>query len=82
MAMFVQYEDENENGPIYREFQWHYGDTRNLNNIAWNYYGWVAIQADGDELGLIYNNLKFPVIPFKSVVSWFGDDARYILANL
>lgn len=43
----------------------------------------VEIQADGHELEHILTNIKgIRTAPNKRVVRWFGDEARFILANL
>ena len=42
-----------------------------------------SIQADGDELEHIedkFNNI--PTVKSERVVTWFGDDAKFIVANL
>jgi hypothetical protein len=46
----------------------------------------TEVQADGDELTHVewkFNNLPMPkVITGHTVVRWFGDDAKFIVANL
>lgn len=43
----------------------------------------VEVVADGDELNKVYFEIQgIPVAPKFPVVTWFGDDARFIVANL
>jgi hypothetical protein len=42
----------------------------------------VMVQADGDELSYIRDNTTNLPIAAKSVVSWFGDQAAFIVSNL
>lgn len=41
----------------------------------------VMVQADGHELEHIYEKTNWVRIP-RPVVKWFGDDAKFIVANL
>lgn len=43
----------------------------------------IEVQADRSELEMIYLQLKnLPEAPDRRMVSWFGDDAKFIVANL
>ena len=61
-----------------RSISWHVGEPLPDLNIQ----GVLVVQADGDELEFIYR--EFANIPHGrgSVVSWFGDMAKFIAGNL
>jgi len=42
----------------------------------------VSVSADGDELEKIRREITGIPMSTKRVVTWFGDDARFIVANL
>jgi hypothetical protein len=63
-----------------RVLQWHTGENfagiRTLSNEISN------VQADGDELEHIKRNFSNIPMTNKPVIKWFGDDAKFIVANL
>ena len=63
-----------------RDFEWHVGESPPI------LYGDVKdvteVQADGHELDYIINNMEGLPIAKTRVVRWFGDHARFIVANL
>jgi len=68
-------------GEDHRELTWHTGEPfpvrgRDVRLV-------VEIQADGEELDTIIRQITgIPQTVFKSSRRWFGDDARFIAANL
>jgi hypothetical protein len=71
MALYVVTNDNDEN-------QWHVGE-RKL-DIAAKYV--IEIQADGDELEKIKREVAGIPMTNQRVVRWFGDDAKFIYANI
>lgn len=61
---------------------WHVGESvEDLHEAAEN--DRVAfIQADGDELARINASMSLPRTSNRNIVIWYGDDARFIAANL
>lgn len=60
--------------------QWHVGQASPIASVSLPRV--LDIQADGDELAYIMNRFKnIPVSPGR-VVCWFGDHAKFIVANL
>jgi len=60
--------------------QWHVGEKVDLEPESFQF---ASVQADCDEL--LYIIAKFKNIPFhtdKPVQKWYGDLAKFILANL
>lgn len=59
--------------------QWHVGEPIPEVDIL----RVVAVNADGDELQYIIS--RFPNLPYcnhRGLVQWFGDHAKFIVANL
>jgi hypothetical protein len=42
----------------------------------------VEVQADGDELNLIFREAILIVHTNRQVQQWYGDDAKFIVGNL
>jgi hypothetical protein len=60
---------------------WHVGQPNPINFHNVNKV--VEVQADGDELLFIATQFRnIPMALKPSVVRWFGDDAKFIAANL
>jgi len=61
---------------------WHLGEDNNLlRDTNFPILHVLSVQADGDELAAIVREVQG--IPWKtaSVQKWFGDDAKFIVAN-
>lgn len=61
-----------------REECWWEGDS--INHI--NPFDVREVQADGDELQIIQEQFTNTPMSKNRVVRWFGDDAKFIVANL
>ena len=61
------------------EQMWHVGEDLTL---AGSVYDVQEVQADGDELVEIYEQDLAYRSRVKNMVRWFGDQAKYIVANL
>ncbi len=67
---------------------WHVGESRptTFSMVALEHPDtYYVVQADGDELAHIVegSDLPFPIHADQNgPVSWFGDDAKFIIANL
>jgi hypothetical protein len=59
-----------------KEIQLHIGDEFNFNPLRVD-----EVQADGDELEYIRNEFSNLRMSRGRVVTWFGDDARFIAQN-
>lgn len=76
MALFVE-TTESE-----RLIEWHVGDNK-LGDIVGDSAFTVMVQADGDELAVINDEIQGVRKAYKKrVVRWFGEDARFIVENL
>lgn len=81
--LYATYKDEAHKGMTHDK-RWHIGtkfDTwdQSLERLKLL----VEVQADGDELDFIsvqYSNI--PMVARNRIVRWFGDDAKFIVANL
>ena len=61
------------------EKQWHIGQTVPLIQEG---YEVSEVQADGDELDYLLDNLSGLPMSKSPVVSWFGDMAKFIIHNI
>lgn len=60
---------------------WHVGERLDLAYEAVNNI--VEIQADSTELDMIMSKFSnLPTVKYKQVVRYFGDTARFIVANM
>ena len=67
------------NTGLHSEHTWHVGEQ--TYSACASYVS--SVQADGDELDYIKETmLHLPMRRDKSVVSWYGDHAKFIIANL
>ncbi len=63
------------------EYNWHVGEKNPINRKSIAMIN--EVQADGDELDYIYTHIpNLPAFPERKSVRWFGDDAKFIAANL
>lgn len=78
MALFVTITESKQ--PI---TQWNIGVAARLRDVVGDSGFTVSVQADGDELAMIQCNLDgIRKAPKQRVVTWHGDDARFIVENL
>lgn len=67
-------------------FSWHVGDKNpfdggllkgiSISNV-------IQVDVDGDELFYVRERFKnLPDAPFNRIISWFGDDAKFIAHHL
>ena len=77
MAMFIALEEHDYGIDIPRQYEWHIGEKLRLvsDNV-------IAVQADGDELIAIEQVCGNIPRAAKPVVLWFGDHAKFIVANV
>ena len=74
-------------GKVREDYEWHVGKPhpiRTENGCAFSLCDVESVQADGDELAYILQNPNIPCKQFTvvtRVVTYFGDDARFIVAN-
>lgn len=60
----------------------HLGDTQNLAILKEQINHVNSVQADGDELDHIFRNYEgLPHHYSRQVQAWFGDSAKFIIAN-
>lgn len=63
-----------------QEKHWHVGQTVPLIPAG---YDVASIQADGDELEFLLDNFtNLPMAKNASIVSWFGDMAKFVIHNI
>ena len=83
MALFILFCESGMGKGKMEQREWHVGEVAPFhpgNLRTWDY---VEVQADGDELYHITRCSVFiPHVVAANVMTWFGDDARFILANL
>ena len=59
--------------------QWHVGSSLPVNLKVDRV---VEVQANEDELRYLLTHFNLPVCSHKKSISWFGDMAKFIVANL
>lgn len=73
MALYITFEDNSGTN-------WHIGEK---NPVEYGKVNFVReVQADGHELDHIHGNFSRIPEANKRVVRWFGDHAKFIVANL
>lgn len=84
MSLYITFDTEGvrpaPNQPFMNAWEWHVGEKNHFVNTA-EILHIVAVQADGDELLHIYDKVRGLKIATGRVIRWFGDDAKFIVAN-
>ena len=76
MALFVETTEST------RPIGWHVGGSK-LKDVVGDPAFTVSVQADGDELVLIMATIiGIRLAPTARVMTWHGEDARFIVENL
>lgn len=63
------------------KFVVHIGETEKIRQMRSVAHKVGYLQADGDELDLILGRFSVPTVTGLRVVSWYGDDAKFIAGN-
>jgi len=68
----------------YMPMKWHIGEPNPVKSVDLKLVKKVqSVQADGDELIHIFHNSEnLPLPLYPRVVQWFGDHAKFIVANI
>lgn len=76
MALYITFQDN-------RSIEWHVGESNPLQAGGVRFHQVAEVQADGHELDWINENMSLPRQAWGiRVVSWYGDDAKFIAGNL